>query len=133
MVAVSSVVVVLCAFFMLPVWAATMRSTTSLGSSRDPDFWTLLQSACMQLLGIFTAIYPIRRLPLVAASAQTWAYLFAALGVGTTAFAIPAYIYASVFWSSVLSFLGSAAQAFLVLQLAMLTIAFPATAFTKTD
>ena len=40
------------------VYLAWTRSQHNPGTTQDADFWTLLQSSIMQLLSLFTMIYP---------------------------------------------------------------------------
>ena len=71
----------------------------------------------MNVLGIFTAVYPTWNWP--ASHAKRWAYAFAVLGIICAIITIPLYLSTSTIWSAFLSFSAAAVQAFMVLQLAI--------------
>ena len=73
----------------------------------------------MSILGIFTAIYPTFWQP--ASAAKHWAQAFAILGVAFAFGAVPMYLYWPTMWSALASFLGTAIQGFMTLQLALAT------------
>jgi hypothetical protein len=72
----------------------------------------------MQLLGLFTTIYPLQRRSTKAA--WLWAIAFSIVGSICSIGAVPLYLYVPVMWSALVSFFGSAAQALVALQLALL-------------
>jgi hypothetical protein len=72
----------------------------------------------MQLLGLFTAMFPIyRRSP---AHAWRWAQALTALGALCSLGSIPLYVYAPTMWSALVSFFGSPAQDGMPLLLALM-------------
>ena len=101
-------------FPLIPAW---QRSPDLPGSTTDPNFWLLLQSSAMQLLGLFTAVYPLW------ASIKTarwrWTQIFTILGCACALAAVPIYVRLPTMWSAVVSFVGAAAQAYMTLQLAL--------------
>jgi hypothetical protein len=109
----------------LPLIQAWRLSNGEVGSARDVDFWLLVQTSIMQLLGIFLAMYPIYQ---QAASATTisssgawiWARLFTVLGICCIGIAIGLYLAVPPMWSAFVSSCGAAAQAGLALQLSLI-------------
>jgi hypothetical protein len=73
----------------------------------------------MQLLGLFTAMFPIYRRSL--AHAWRWAQALTVLGALCSLGSIPLYIYAPTMWSALVSFFGSAARTGMALLLALMT------------
>jgi hypothetical protein len=118
--AIVSIVTLLAALLLGPAWP---RSLPDPGSTDDSGFWFLLQNSIMQLLGLFTAVFPIHHGFFGAAG--HWAMLFAATGSLNAIAAIPAYLYLPTFWSGLFSFIGVAAQAFIALQFSLLTSSAP--------
>jgi len=72
----------------------------------------------LQLLGLFTTIYPMPKR--TTATAWLWAQVFTILGSMCAIAAIPVYLYVSTIWSAFVSFIGSAAQGLMALQLALI-------------
>lgn len=72
----------------------------------------------MQLLGIFTAMFPIYK----RAKSHTWiwAQAFTIFGALCSILSIPLYLYAPTMWSALFSFFGSAAQAVMALLIALM-------------
>ena len=76
----------------------------------------------MQLLGLFTASLPIYREKTLDHGLlwpRVWTWVVAALGLFYAIASLPSYYYAAPIWSAVASFFASAAQSFMVLQLAL--------------
>ncbi|KAF2007476.1 hypothetical protein P154DRAFT_517187 [Amniculicola lignicola CBS 123094] len=90
------------------------------GTTHDSDFWTLVQSSVMQLLGLFTAIYPLYKRS--SGPPWVWALILTTTGAICSIAAIPMFLYVGSFWSSVVSFFGIAAQAVVILQLSLLAV-----------
>lgn len=101
---------------IIPMGIAWKLSANSKGSTTDVDFYLLIQSSMMSVLGIFTAIYPSSWQP--SSHAGRWSSGFAIIGILCASVAIPLYLYLSVMWSALASFVGTAVQNFMTLQLA---------------
>ena len=56
------------------VYLAWTRSQHNPGMTQDADFWTLLQSSIMQLLSLFTMIYPVWRRSWMPWGTWTWTW-----------------------------------------------------------
>ncbi|KAF2236428.1 hypothetical protein EV356DRAFT_498457 [Viridothelium virens] len=95
-------------------------SSSTKGSTKDADFYLLIQSSAMNILGIFTAVYPTWNWP--ASHAKRWAYTFTVLGIVCATVSILVYLYVSMIWSGLLSFSAAAIQAFMVLQFAIASL-----------
>src|SRR5436305_2669852 len=93
---------------IMPMGFAWKLSSNTKGSTTDVDFYLLIQSTIMSILGIFTAIYPKLRRP--SSHAEHWAHGFAVLGVACASAAVPMYLYLPTMWSALASFLGAAIQ-----------------------
>jgi len=72
----------------------------------------------MQLLGLFTAMFPILRQ--AKSHAWKWSQVFTVLGAACSITSIPLYLYAPTIWSALFSFWGSAAQAGMALLIALM-------------
>jgi hypothetical protein len=101
-------------FPLIPAW---QRSPDLAGSTADADFWLLLQSSAMQLLGLFTAVYPLWAS--IKTASWRWMQILIILGCACALAAVPIYVRLPTMWSAVVSFLGTAAQAYMTLQLAL--------------
>jgi hypothetical protein len=99
------------------IQAGRLASNTT-GSTSDVDFWLLIQNSIMQILGIFTAMFPMYGRS--TAHAWIWAQIFTAVGSCCAIAAVPLYIYVPTIWSASVSSIGSASQGFIALQLALL-------------
>ena len=75
----------------------------------------------MQLLGLFTSLLPVYRKTAQHAFLwpKTWTLALTAVGFMCTVSAIPLYLLAPIFWGRFVSFIGTACQACLALQLAL--------------
>jgi heme A synthase len=103
---------------IIPLVLAWQRSTNNPGTSKDANFYLLVQSSVLQFPGLFTAMFPIYRRS--TASAWRWAQSFTALGVLCSFGCIPLYLKAPTMWSALISFYGSAAQAGMTLLIAQM-------------
>jgi hypothetical protein len=72
----------------------------------------------MQLLGLFTAMFPIYRH--AKSHAWRWVQTFTALGASCSLISIPLYLYAPTMWSALLSFFSSAAQVGMTILIALM-------------
>jgi hypothetical protein len=93
------------------------NATNFPGSWADADIWLLFHTSAMQLHGLFTAIFPVYDGS--ATSVGRWTWTFAAMGTICAIGAIPIYLLVATIWGFLISFLGSIAQAYAVLQLAL--------------
>ncbi|KAH8803596.1 hypothetical protein F5884DRAFT_510209 [Xylogone sp. PMI_703] len=110
-------IMVLLAF--VPGLFAWQRSDDKPGSPNDADFYWLLQSSIMQLLGIFTLCVPINQNEKIPSQIKWWTWLFVAIAATSTAAAVLLYVLVPVGYSSILTFVANCAQALVVLQLAL--------------
>jgi hypothetical protein len=102
----------------IPIIFAWHRATDLPGSAQDADFWLLIQSSIMQLVGLFTAMFPISRQ--AKSHAWIWSQAFTFLGASCSIASIPLYLYAPTMWSALLSFWGSTAQAGMALSISLM-------------
>lgn len=103
----------------VPLVLAWRASTNIPGTTEDADFYLLLQTAIMQLLGIFTALYPSTKGRNI--TAWIWAQAFAIGGALCTVGSVPMYLYLPTMWSALASFFGAVAQVVTTLQLALMS------------
>jgi hypothetical protein len=103
---------------LVPLVLAWRISGASPGTTSDVDFYLLIQTSIMQLLGLFTAIFPMAKRP--ASSAWIWAQFFTIVGVLVSVAAVPMYLYLPTMWSALVSFIGSATQIAVTLELALI-------------
>ncbi|PVH71051.1 hypothetical protein DL98DRAFT_577582 [Cadophora sp. DSE1049] len=99
----------------IPIFLAWMYSDHQTGNTSDANFWQLISGSSMQFLSILTILIPtifnIRKM------AWFWTWILAATSIICAIMAIPLYLYAPTKWSTMLSFVGSVAGAFVTLQL----------------
>jgi hypothetical protein len=101
------------------MYLAWSHSDYIAGSAKDADFWWLVQSTIMQVLGLLTLSVPIWQGSKLPSQNWFWTWLFIGIAALATILAIPLYLYAPVAYSSTLVFLATASQSFVVLQLAL--------------
>lgn len=104
-------------FQLFPLFFAWTHAENKPGRVTDSDFLQLLASAPIQLLGIFTALWPIINnfRPDRAAWIKSWT--LAIISSCFTVAAVPLYLLGSASWSGMSLLAASFMQAFLQLQL----------------
>ena len=112
------------AISVIPLGLAFHHSTSNApGSTSDPDFWLLIENSLMQILGLITttviSIVPRPREPLVWVWPKFLIGCIAVLGLDCALAAPLLYVRFCPIYSGLVSFLASAAQACMVLQLAL--------------
>lgn len=117
--ALAFLVPVICALSAIPACFAWAHAEKKPGKVTDSDFFQLLASAPIQLLGVFTALWPIinKLHPDRAAWIQCWA--LAIISACLTISAVPLYLLASATWSGMSAIAGSFVLSFLQLQLVL--------------
>jgi hypothetical protein len=115
--ALAFLVPVICALSAIPAYFAWTHAENKPGEVTDSDFFQLLASAPIQLLGICTALWPIinNLRPDRAAWIQSWT--LATISVCFSIAAVPLYLLAPAPWSGTSLLAGSFMQSFLQLQL----------------
>lgn len=89
-------------------FAISMKSDTP-GSTGDADFWYLVQSSIMAVLGNITMVVPLLgRSWFLPAYGLMWMFFWLGLIFAVTAIAI--YPFCNTGWSSMISFFGSVAS-----------------------
>ncbi|KAK0707141.1 hypothetical protein B0T26DRAFT_680702 [Lasiosphaeria miniovina] len=86
------------------------------GRYDDAEFWQLVAGGAMQLLGLFTMLWP----DVMAGGGgepRRWTWILAVASALSVVGSMLLYLLVSPGWSSLVSFLGSAAQVFILLQL----------------
>ncbi|KAI9771754.1 MAG: hypothetical protein M1839_002719 [Geoglossum umbratile] len=86
------------------------------GKISDPDFYATLQNSIMQLLSLYVTVLPALRHQEARRSYRWWTWILAVGSFACAAAAAVCYIYAATV-APLIGFLGSALQAFIVLQL----------------
>ena len=108
----------------IPLGLAFHNSTNKTpGSTSDSDFWLLIENSLMQILGLITtasiSIVPRLREPHVWVWPKVLIGCIAVLGLDCALAAPVLYVRFCPIYSALVSFLASAAQACMVLQLAL--------------
>jgi hypothetical protein len=94
--------------------------TSSPGSTSDADFWYLIQSSIMSVMGNIVMVIPLlRRHWLTPAYNLMW--VFFALGLFFALISILIYPFLNPGWSSMIAFFGSVASAAAVLVMTQAT------------
>ncbi|KAK4194215.1 hypothetical protein QBC40DRAFT_302326 [Triangularia verruculosa] len=77
--AIVPIITLLAALLLIPAW---YYSPTQPGSTENVDFWVTVQSTAMQLLGLFTATYPVyyNRPSKPQHAAWNWSIIFTIIG-----------------------------------------------------
>lgn len=94
-------------------------SEPEVGKLRDADFWWLLQNTLNQILALITLAVPIYQGSKLPFQSWFWTWCFILLASVATVLAPVLYLLLPVAYSGILSFVGSACQAFVVLQLSI--------------
>ncbi|KIW19636.1 hypothetical protein PV08_00210 [Exophiala spinifera] len=106
---------------MVPGLIGWQYSSHTRGTVKDANFWFLVQSCLVQILGVVITVFALFSSPRLPKQPWNWAWAFVVTSIGLTAGSVPAYLYAPTEWSTLMAFLGSTAQMCVVLQ-AMFTI-----------
>ncbi|KAJ6106174.1 hypothetical protein N7512_009691 [Penicillium capsulatum] len=80
--------------------------STSPGSVHDADFWYLIQSSIMSVLGNLTMVIPLLKKSWLSPAYSTM-WIFFSLGVTFALIAIAIYPFLNTGWSSMLAFFGA--------------------------
>ncbi|KAJ5895613.1 hypothetical protein N7495_007304 [Penicillium taxi] len=94
-------------------FSISMTSSTP-GSIQDADFWYLIQSSIMSVLGNLTMVFPLLKKSWFSPAYNTMWISFT-LGVAFSVLSIIIYPFVNTGWSSMLAFFGSIASAASVL------------------
>jgi hypothetical protein len=89
-------------------FAISMR-TAGAGSTEDADFWYIIQSSIMAILGNLMIVAPLLRKPWFSGIYSTM-WIFFGLGCAFNALAIINYPFLNAGWSSMFAFFGSVAS-----------------------
>jgi hypothetical protein len=100
----------------IPGYKAWQYSPRRPGTVFDADFWFLVQSSMMQLIGLLTIIIPLALSGRLRTQQWFWTWLLVGVSFSCSIAPVPAYLYFPKEWSTTIAFLGSAAQAFVTLQ-----------------
>jgi len=107
----------------IPLIFAWYHSQPVVGTTSDPDFFFLIQKSIMQVLGIFTTMYPVSRNNAASRAPWYWALFFTVVGTACAVAAPFMYPYLPTFWSGFVSFAGTVAQVAMAVQLVLLATA----------
>jgi hypothetical protein len=105
----------------LPTFAlAWQYSQHTPGTTRDADFWFMVQACTMQFLGLLTMGIPMWKGKELSGHSWYWTWAFKIVALGCTIAAPFAYCKAPTEWSSFLGIVAGALQAFVTLQITLL-------------
>lgn len=111
------IVPVLSLISSIPAFLAWTHSSHHVGSTSDADFYQLISGSSMQLLSILILIIPTVSNIRLVKMAWFWTWVLAGASTTCAIVAVPLYWHVPTEWSAMISFAGSAAQAFVTLQL----------------
>ena len=115
--ALAFIVPVTCAVSFVPACFASVSSENKPGGVKDSDFFQLIASALIQLLGIFTTFWPIYKKLRPDRVSWIQSCTLALISFFLTIAAFPIYLCASRTWGGLTILAGSFVQSFLQLQL----------------
>ncbi|PMD15953.1 hypothetical protein NA56DRAFT_324166 [Hyaloscypha hepaticicola] len=115
--ALSFTVPAICLLSCIPAGIAWSHTRVQVGSYNDGNFYQLLSSSAMQLLGIGTLIWPTLFSGRLVGLPRILAWILACTSILCTIISMPLYLYAPTTWSGMLSFCGNVAQTLVLLQL----------------
>jgi hypothetical protein len=101
---------------VIPVAKAWQYSRHEPGIAHDADFWFLIQGSMVQILGLLTIVIPLVGNDRMLTKQWFWTWGFIGMSFVCAVTAVPIYLYCPTEWSSMLAFMASAAQGFVVLQ-----------------
>ncbi|KAI1088470.1 hypothetical protein F5B19DRAFT_471112 [Rostrohypoxylon terebratum] len=104
----------------IPAGIALIKGTNAPGSTDDPDFWWLVQSVAMQLLGLVLAVCNVPQKPTEKSTAWTSALCLTAFGMSCTCASIPTYLFLSTSWSNFMSSGATMSQIIVMLELTLM-------------
>ena len=100
-----------------PLFRVLDSSPPTPGSTSEANFWQQISNTIIQLAGFLTMLLPIYRETAAKQWVGTW--VLTVLGILSALIAIPLYLFVPVLWSAFFSWLASAAQLLVVLQIAL--------------
>ena len=89
------------------------------GTTRDADFWFLVQSSCMTILGFAVLAVPIWRTEAFSINARFWIWGLLIAASLCVALSPLVYIFGPTEWSQCMSIISGIFQVFLTLQIAL--------------
>lgn len=101
----------------IPAALAWSHALPKVGTVRDADFYQLVSTSAMQVLGIITLVWPTLYHARLARLSWIWTWILAIVSTGCTLAALSLYALLPTSWSALFSFGGSVAQALVTLQL----------------
>ena len=101
----------------IPAALAWTSSSPQIGTHHDANFYQLISSSIIQLLGLLTLIWPTIVHTRLANLAWFWTWVLASASALLTVLSVPFYLLLPTGWSGLLSFGGSVAQVLVLLQL----------------
>lgn len=104
----------------VPLGLAWQVSENDPGTTADADFYLLIQSTAMQLLGIFLATSPLVCAGAFDTVGRRWVLAFGVAGSLCAVASVPMYLFTPKIWTGLLSFFGSAAEVAMILELSMM-------------
>jgi hypothetical protein len=109
------------AVIALPTFAlAWQYSPHKSGTTHDADFWFLVQTCSMQLLGLLIMAIPMWEGKELSGHSWYWTWGFILVAFGGTITAPFVYCHAPTEWSSFLGIVAGAVQAFVTLQVTLI-------------
>jgi len=111
------IVPIICGLSLIPTYFAWSHAGHDPGKATDSDFFHLIASVPIQLLGISTAVWPI--VNSLRPDRAVWIQCWTAAGMSScfTVAALPLYVLAPSAWSGMSLLFGAIAQSLLQLQL----------------
>jgi hypothetical protein len=111
------IVPIICGLSLIPTYFAWSHADHQPGKPTDSDFFQLIASVPIQLLGISTAVWPI--VNNLRPDRAVWIQCWTSAGISScfTVAALPLYVFAPSAWSGGSLIFGSIVQSVLQLQL----------------
>ncbi|KAF7508415.1 hypothetical protein GJ744_009268 [Endocarpon pusillum] len=101
----------------IPAALAWSHASRQVGNAKDAEFYQLVSSSAMQLLGVVTLIWPTVFHARLGRLSWVLTWILAGSGACFTLLAVPLYLLLPTSWSALSSFGGSVALALVLLQL----------------
>ena len=101
---------------VVPAAIAWKYGDSVLGSTADSNFWQAVSGSILQLLGLFTFVWPTLSSPRLSQLAWVWIWMLAGFSAICAIVSVPVYLVVPTVWSFGISFAGMLAQAVVQLQ-----------------
>lgn len=100
-----------CVLSAIPTTLAWKHSDQTAGTTQDSNFWQIVSSNTLQLLGLIIFIWPTLKHPRLSPLTWVWIWILAGLSAVSAIVSVPLYLMYPTIWSFLVSYAGILALA----------------------